>query len=150
MDDIDKGLVDILSEGLPLVEEPYVEIGKRLGLSEEEVISKIKKLKDDGVIRKISGAISSEKMGIKENSMTVWNVPDDKMEEVGKMMAQFKEVTHCYQRPRIPGKWPYTLFCMLHKPTREEIKEVAKRISDAVGIKDYWLCFATKEYKVSK
>ena len=150
MDDTDNKLVEVLQNGLPLVNEPYVEIGNRLGLKETEVLARIKKLKDEGVIRKISAAISSEKLGIKENSMTVWDVPDDRMDEVGKKMAQFEEVTHCYQRPRIPGKWPYTLFCMLHQPTREAVEEIAKRISKAVEIDDYWLCFATKEFKVSK
>lgn len=150
MDNTDKALIKLLGDGLPLVKEPYTEIGTQLGIDEKEVMSRVQKLKDEGVIRRISAYISSEKLGIKENSMTVWNVPDDQLEEVGRKMAQFKEVTHCYQRPRVPGKWQYPLFCMLHQPTRKALEEVAKRISDAVGIKDYWLCIGTKEYKVSK
>lgn len=150
MDDVDKKLVRILEEGLPLVYEPYRTIGKQVGIDEEEVFSRIEKLKNIGVIRKISAAISTENLGITENSMTVWKVPDDRIQEVGKKMAQFEEVSHCVQRPVVPGKWPYSLYCMLHQPTREACEGIAKRISTEVGIKDYWLCFGTKEYKVSK
>ena len=150
MDNTDKELVKLLERGLPLIEEPYAEIGTKMGIDEQEVMNRVQKLKDEGVIRRISAYLSSENLGIKENSMTVWNVPEEKMDEVARKMAQFKEVTHCYQRPRVPGKWDYPLFCMLHQPTRKEIEAVAKRISEAVGITDYWLCFGTKEYKVAK
>lgn len=68
--------------------------------------------------------------------MCVWNVPDEKIEIVGNIMAEFPEVTHCYERPRYPD-WPYNLFTMVHSYTPEECEEVAVRISEATGIKDY-------------
>ena len=137
-------ILEIINEGIPLVNKPYDEIGKKLGLGEKEVVSRIEKLKDEGAIRKIAAFIRPRGVGIKENAMTVWVVPEAKIEEVGNKMAQFAEVTHCYQRPAIPGKWPYTLFCMVHQPTKKACEEIAKRISDAVGIKDYRLLYSTK------
>ena len=131
MDDTDFKLVKLLEKGVPLESEPYRNIGKQLGIGEGEVLSRVKKLKDMGVVRKISAAISTAALGITENSMTVWKVPAERIQEVGKKMAQFPEVSHCVQRPVIPGKWPFSLYCMLHQPTRKALEEVvrSKKIS---------------------
>lgn len=78
--------------------------------------------------------------------MCTWNVPDDRVEEVGALMAGFAEVTHCYERPRYPG-WKYNLFTMIHAYSREECEKVASEISIATGIKDYSILFSEKEFK---
>jgi len=85
-------------------------------------------------------------LGIKANAMCVWNVPDEKIEAVGNIMAEFPEVTHCYERPRYPD-WPYNLFTMIHSYTPEKCEEIAVRISEATGIKDYTLFFSEREFK---
>jgi DNA-binding Lrp family transcriptional regulator len=150
VDKMDFALIRLLKKGVPLESEPYQIIGRQLGIPEEEVLTRIEQLKKLGAIQKISAAISTKNLGITENSMTVWKVPVERVQEVGRKMAQFSEVSHCVQRPTIPGKWPFNLYCMLHQPTREACEEIAKRISDEVGITDYWLCFSTKEYKAIK
>jgi DNA-binding Lrp family transcriptional regulator len=76
--------------------------------------------------------------------MLVWKVSEDKIDEVGNKIAQFKEVTHCIQRPVIPGKWPYNLYSMVHQSTRQAVQELAKRISEAVDIKEYTIVYSTK------
>ena len=78
--------------------------------------------------------------------MCVWNVPDERIEKVGAIMAEFPEVTHCYERPRYPD-WPYNLFTMVHSYTPEDCEKVAVRISEATGIKDYTLFFSEREFK---
>jgi DNA-binding Lrp family transcriptional regulator len=78
--------------------------------------------------------------------MCVWNVPDERTEEVGTTMANFSEVTHCYERPRAPG-WDYNLFAMVHSYTKEDCEEVAARISEATGITDYKLLYSDREFK---
>jgi DNA-binding Lrp family transcriptional regulator len=85
-------------------------------------------------------------IGITANAMCTWNVPDDRVEDVGAIMAGFTEVTHCYQRPRRQG-WPYNLFTMVHAYTQEECRKIAKQISSATSIDDYNILFSEKEFK---
>jgi len=73
-------------------------------------------------------------------------VPDHRVEEVGRVMAGFEEVTHCYERPRRPG-WQYNMYTMIHGYTRRECEEVARRISEAVRVRDYTILFSEREFK---
>ncbi|MDP2767025.1 MAG: Lrp/AsnC family transcriptional regulator, partial [Candidatus Methanoperedens sp.] len=90
--------------------------------------------------------IGHRAIGITANAMCTWNVPDEKVEEVGAIMAGFPEVTHCYERPRFPD-WRYNLFTMIHAYSREECEKIAKEISIATGIRDYSILFSEKEFK---
>ncbi len=78
--------------------------------------------------------------------MVVWRVPAKQVEKVGKIMATFKEVSHCYERLTYPG-WPYNLFTMIHGRTKEECEEVARKISKATDTKDFKLLYSTREFK---
>src|SRR5665811_2045693 len=74
----------------------------------------------DGEIRRFAASIGHRAIGITANAMCVWNVPDERIEGVGAIMAEFPEVTHCYERPRYPD-WPYNLFTMVHSYTSEAV-----------------------------
>ena len=78
--------------------------------------------------------------------MGVWAVPEDKAEEMGAKMAAFSQVSHCYQRPMLPG-WPYNVYTMIHGKAREECERVAMLISHETGIGDYILLYSTRELK---
>ncbi|MEM5819035.1 MAG: Lrp/AsnC family transcriptional regulator, partial [Desulfitobacterium hafniense] len=82
------------------------------------------------------------------NAMGVWQVPEAEAEAIGKVMASFREVSHCYQRPTLKD-WPYNLFTMIHGRSEEECGEVMARIAQATGIKDYAMLFSIKELKKS-
>lgn len=146
MDEIDIKLLKLTQDGIPLSHSPFAEVAKELGLSEEEVVSRLKNLQKEGKIRRFGASIGHRLIGITANAMCVWNVPDERVEEVGHIMAEFTEVSHCYQRPRFPD-WPYNLFTMVHSYTEKECEEVAARISEATGIKDYALLFSEREFK---
>ena len=55
--------------------------------------------------------------------MTVWDVPDDALKEVGPAVASLEFVTHCYERPRHEGVWPYNFFAMTHGRSEAESAE---------------------------
>lgn len=143
LDKIDENLIELLHD-IPLTKRPFDEISKTLGITEKEVISRIKKLIEGGKLRRFSGLIAHRAIGITANAMCMWNVPDDKVEEIGKIMASFDEVTHCYERK---NPWGYNLFTMVHGYERKECKEVIKRISEATGINDYSIMFSDRELK---
>ena len=146
MDDIDTKLLKITQDGIPLVPEPFNEVAAQLGISVDEVINRIENLRHEGIIRRFGASIGHRVIGITANAMCTWNVPDDRVEDVGAIMAGFTEVTHCYQRPRRQG-WPYNLFTMVHAYTQEECRKIAKQISSATSIDDYNILFSEKEFK---
>lgn len=146
MDQIDLQLLKSTQDGIPVVSEPFRHIAKQLALSEDDVLERLNNLIKEGVIRRFGASIGHRVIGITANAMCTWNVPDDRVEEVGAIMAGFPEVTHCYERPRFPD-WKYNLFTMIHAYSREECEKVAKEISLATGIKDYTILYSEKEFK---
>lgn len=142
----DRKLLQTIQDGIPIAPEPFKQVAKELGISEDEVISRISGMIHDGAIRRFGASIGHRAIGITANAMCTWNVPEDRVEEVGALMAGFAEVTHCYERPRYPG-WKYNLFTMIHSYSRQECEKVAKEISLATGIRDYSILFSEKEFK---
>jgi DNA-binding Lrp family transcriptional regulator len=146
MDKTDRLLLKSTQDGIPIVSEPFLEISKEIGIPEDEVITRLERLVKNGVIRRFGASIGHRSIGITANAMCTWNVPDERVEEVGAIMAGFPEVTHCYERPRFPG-WKYNLFTMVHAYSREECEKIAREISIATGIKDYGILFSEREFK---
>lgn len=146
--EIDKQLIRELQKGLPLVSRPFKEIAERLKMSEEEIINRIDSFIQNGQIRRFGAAVRHQDLGYVSNAMVVWDVPDEQVPEVGRIMAGFEEISHCYQRPRYPG-WPYNLFTVVHGKNQEECIQAAKSISLATGMEKYRLLFSTVELKKS-
>jgi DNA-binding Lrp family transcriptional regulator len=131
-----------------LIKDPYREIAERVGLSERELINIIKSLKERGYIRRFGATLRHREAGFKGNGMVVWNVSDEEIERVGNIMKSFKEVTHSYERPRF-GDFKYNLFTMIHGKNKEDIKKIARKISEVTNIDDYRILFSEEEYKKS-
>jgi siroheme decarboxylase len=146
MDETDIELLKLVQDGIPLTHSPFRRLASELGISEQEVVDRLKNLQQTGKIRRFAASIGHRAIGITANAMCVWNVPDELIEGVGAIMAEFPEVTHCYERPRYPD-WPYNLFTMVHSYTPQDCEKVAARISDATGIKEYTLIFSEREFK---
>ncbi|MCX9085776.1 MAG: Lrp/AsnC family transcriptional regulator [Candidatus Methanoperedens sp.] len=146
MDKINLKLLKLTQDGIQIIPEPFESIAKDLELTENQVIDRLSEMIKEGVIRRFGASIGHRAIGITANAMCTWNVPDEKVEEVGAIMAGFPEVTHCYERPRYPD-WKYNLFTMVHAYSREECEKIAKEISLATGIKDYSILFSEREFK---
>ena len=146
MTSAEKGICAAVQDDIPLEPKPFEMLAKKAGISEDEFIKKVNEFLDKGYIRRFGAAIRHRKAGITANGMGVWIVPEADRERVGKIMASFKEVSHCYERPSFEG-WPYNLFHMIHGKTKEDCYEVAKKISEATGIKNSKLLFSSQEFK---
>ena len=146
MDRIDTQIIKLTQNGISITSEPFKEIAKQLGISEEEIIRRINNLQYEGIIRRFGASIGHRVIGITANAMCTWNVPDERVEDVGAIMAGFPEVTHCYERPKRQD-WPYNLYTMVHAYTRHECTKAAEQISRATGIKDYKILFSEREFK---
>ena len=145
-DDQDIKLIRYMQDGIPLTKTPYKDISDALGVTEQEVIDRIKKLLEEGKIRRLAASIAHRMIGINSNAMTVWKVPDERVEECGKIMAGYEEVTHCYERPTFPD-WKYNVFTMIHGYTDEECENVIERIKQETGLDEYVVKKKKKEFK---
>ncbi|ACL21367.1 siroheme decarboxylase subunit beta [Desulfitobacterium hafniense] len=148
VDDMDKLLIRELQGNIPESLTPYAEIAAKLMWQEEKVLRQTRALVDNQVIRRFGAVLRHQKAGFTANAMGVWQVPEAEAEAIGKVMASFREVSHCYQRPTLKD-WPYNLFTMIHGRSEEECGEVMARIAQATGIKDYAMLFSIKELKKS-
>jgi DNA-binding Lrp family transcriptional regulator len=133
LDDHDRAIVKATQSGLPLVERPYAAVAAAVGLSEQEVLGRIERMLDAGVIRRIGAVPNHYALGVTANAMTVWDVVDAEAERLGAWIGAFDFVSHCYLRPRHLPVWPYNLFAMVHAASREEVREKAQRIAALLG-----------------
>ncbi len=121
LDERDRALVRAVQGGLPLVPRPYAAVAAAAGMSEAEVISRLRRLAERGVIRRLGVVVRHRELGYTANAMVVWDVPDDRVAKLGRCLAAYPFVTLCYRRPRRPPAWPYNLFCMIHGRSREGV-----------------------------
>jgi len=110
-----------LETGLPLTPRPYETLAEHSGLSEGEVINAIRQWQAQGLIKRLGLVVRHRTLGYTSNAMVVWDIPDNRVRDVGRVMAGSPIVTLCYRRPRRLPDWPYNLFCMIHGISRERV-----------------------------
>ena len=133
LDDLDRRLIRATQAGLPLVPRPYEAVGAALGISGEQVRERLQSMLDAGLIRRIGAVPNHYRLGFTANGMSVWDVADDRVDELGERIGQLVGVSHCYRRPRRLPLWPYNLFAMLHGRSREEVETQADQIATMLG-----------------
>lgn len=136
IDAIDRQIILATQSGLPLVPEPYRTVAESLGLSSDEVLVRMRRMLDEGIIRRIGAVPNHYALGYKANGMSVWDVPDDVADAMGERIGKLDFVSHCYRRPRHLPHWPYNLFAMLHGHTREEVEQLVTRVAELLGPAD--------------
>lgn len=133
LDETDRRIIHATQAGLPLTPRPYHTVADQLGVPAAEVMQRMQRMLDLGIIRRIGAVPNHYALGYRANGMTVWDVADDRIDELGERVGQLDFVTHCYQRPRHLPDWPYNLFAMVHGKTREEVEAKAQLIADVLG-----------------
>lgn len=133
LDAADRALVVATQAGLPLVRRPYAALAERLGIDEAEVMARIRRLLAAGVIRRIGVVPNHYALGFRANGMSVWDVADESVSEIGRRIGALPFVSHCYRRPRHPPVWPYNLFAMVHGRRRAEVEDKVAEIAALIG-----------------
>lgn len=133
MDAVDRAIIVATQQGLPLTVRPYHAIADQVGLAAEEVMQRIRRMQDRGVIRRIGVVPNHYAIGYRANGMSVWDVPDNVVDALGERIGQLEFVSHCYCRPRHPPQWQYNLFAMVHGKTRDKVQEKVAEIAELLG-----------------
>ena len=144
--DLEKKIIASIQEDIAVTDRPYLEISKKLGVSEETLLENLQNLCDRGFIRRFGATLRHQKTGFTANAMAAWQVDEDRIDEVGKKMASFRQVSHCYRRSPADG-WPYNLYTMIHANDEESCRQTARRMSEAASVNNYTLLFSRRELK---
>jgi DNA-binding Lrp family transcriptional regulator len=146
LNEIEKKIICSLQGDIPISRSPYLEISQKLGIDEETFIQTLKSLCDRGIIRRFGATIRHQKSGFFANAMGAWLVEEDRVEEVGRKMASFREVTHCYRR-NPADDWPYNLYTMIHGADVDACYEIAEKMAEKAQVSEFVLLFSKKELK---
>ena len=136
IDEAGRRLVSVLQEGLPLFMRPFALIAERIGASEGEVMGRIGNWLEDGAIKRFGVVVRHRELGYTANAMLVHDIPDQRVAELGRALAEEPAVTLCYRRPRVLPDWPYNLFCMIHGRERGEVEGIIAELRRRHGIED--------------
>jgi DNA-binding Lrp family transcriptional regulator len=139
-------IIRFIQGDLPCVENPYADLAKKIEMTEQQVVDAIREMLDVGVIRRFGMAVRHQNIGYKANGMSCWNIPADKVDAAAEVMKALPEITHCYERPRFDD-WRFNVYAMIHGREHETVINIAKELSEKIGVEDYDVLFSTKEYK---
>jgi len=132
----ERDLVVEIQGGLPITETPYADVAAAIDADVEWVIETIERFRREGKVRRVGVIPNHYALGYTENGMTVWDVPEDVLDEVGPVVADLEFVTHCYERPRHAGVWEYNFFAMTHGRTEAESERRVTQVRETMA--DYW------------
>jgi DNA-binding Lrp family transcriptional regulator len=130
----EKSLIEAIGEGLPLVSRPYEAIAKQIGSTESRVIEGIQRIIQRGDIKRFGIIVRHRELGYRANGMVVWDIPDARIEEIGRCIGKYEFVTLCYQRPRRLPDWSYNLFSMIHGHDHEDVRSQVALIVEQCGL----------------
>jgi len=133
IDQIDRQIISATQAGLPLTPQPYQTIAEQLGISAEIVMQRLNSMQEKGIIRRIGVVPNHYRLGYIYNGMTVWDIVDEHIDEMGQKIGQLDFVSHCYHRPRHQPSWPYNLFAMVHSKTEQGVQQQQKQIAAVLG-----------------
>ncbi|MDI6828011.1 MAG: AsnC family transcriptional regulator [Armatimonadota bacterium] len=143
MDDLDRQLLNVLQAEFPLESRPYQVIAERLGIAETDAISRVRRLIESGVIRKIGPVFDIRKLGY-TSTLVAMKVPEDRLKDVAAIISEYPQVTHNYSREHEYNLW-FTLVCQ----NTSEIENITSEIKAKTGILDMHVIPAQRVFKIN-
>lgn len=143
----ERKVLSIVQFNIPDTLTPYADIAKEAGMSEEEVIALLSRLRDDGTIRRFGASIKHQKTGYNNNAMVAWKIDEDKVDEAAAYAVKNPRISHCYYRPSSAPDWQYTLFTMIHGRTMQECYDVVEELRQNTCLDEYAVLESIKELK---
>ena len=142
IDDIDRDILNRIQSGFPITTRPYRTIAEDLGLSESEVLKRVSRLKASGIIRRIGGNFTPEKLGF-VSTLCAAKVPEEKISQFGEVVNRYPGVTHNYRRENTYNIW-FTFIA----PSMDEINANLEQIASETGVSDILNLPATRVFKI--
>ncbi len=143
---LEKLVIAAIQGDMPITEQPYRDIALSLHIDESQLLDTLNDLVRRGVIRRFGATLRHQKSGFNANAMTAWRVDESRIEAVGRIMAEFNEVSHCYRRDPKPD-WPYNLYTMIHGIDEQHCHKTAEKMAAKADVDDFCLLFSRRELK---
>jgi siroheme decarboxylase len=131
LDETDRLMLQILQDDFPIVQEPWLEISSRLNVSEDEVISRLKRLIEAGVIVKIGPVFDASRIGLKAATLVAMRVPKNKVNDVARVINEYDNVSHNYERED-----EYNVWFTLVASSNSELALILDEIKQKTGMKN--------------
>jgi DNA-binding Lrp family transcriptional regulator len=146
-DELDRAVIRATQGDLPVVPEPFAAAAQRLGMGQDELIAHLAGMRERGILRRVAAILFHRRAGFSANGMGVWQVPSERVLEVGPRMAAFRGISHCYQRPTY-ADWPYSIFTMAHGRSKEECDAILDAVEAEVDcIEGRATLYSSTEFK---
>ena len=142
MDNTDKKILNEIQSDFPIVSRPYLELGERLGLSEDDLVKSVKRLKDKGVIRRIGGNFHSSRLDF-ASTLCAAKVPEEEIDHFVEVVNRYPGVTHNYLRNH-----DYNIWFTIIAQDMDYIEEALKKISLETGTTEIRNLPAVKTFKI--
>jgi len=136
----------VLQGGFPRSQTPFEDMAEQAGTTTEQFLAVLEGWKAEGKLRRIGLIVDHFKVGLSAGAMVVWQVEPGRIEQVGKMLAGFREVSHAYERETAQN-WPFNLYTMVHGANTQEVGRTVERMSQACAVSDYRILTTEKELK---
>ena len=145
-DELDVAVIRALQGDMPVVPEPYAAAAAEVGLAQASFLEHLAGMQERGLLRRVAAILYHRRAGFSANGMGVWQVPEERIGDVGRWMACVRGVSHCYQRPTYED-WPYSIFTMAHGRSKEECDAVLDAIAAQTGICERATLYSSTEFK---
>jgi DNA-binding Lrp family transcriptional regulator len=145
-DELDKAVIRATQGALPVVPEPYAAAAAELGMTQPALMEHMLGMQERGILRRVAAILFHRRAGFSANGMGVWKVPEEQISEVGRRMASFRGISHCYERPTYKD-WPYSVFTMAHGRSKEECDAILDAIAEDTGITERATLYSSTEFK---
>jgi len=142
----EKHLVRLLQDGLPAEREPLAAVARALGWTPARVVEQVRAWVASGVIRRYGAVVSHRRLGYRANGMAVFQAAAGAVDDAGRRLAAFAEVSHCYRRPPLPD-FPYNLYAMVHGPSEDAVRRTVVRMAEETSLAPFDVLFSTREFK---
>ncbi|MCL6630042.1 MAG: AsnC family transcriptional regulator [Armatimonadetes bacterium] len=142
MDYLDRQLLNIIQVDFPIASRPYQILGERLGISESEVLERVHRLFETGIIRKIGPSFDTRRLG-HVSILVAARVPEERVDEVAHIISSYPQVTHNYGRESEYNLW-FTLICR----DEGEMNDILESIKSRTGISEMHMLPAERTFKI--
>lgn len=146
MDQLDIQILYAMSGDMPLSLEPFKDLGEQVGIQEREVLERIHKLREKGIVKRIAPILYHQKTTFQYNALTIWAIEKQRVDEIADVLMDFKHISHVYERESCQ-EWSYNLYGMLHGRKAEDIDRVVEEILKVTGPVPHKVIYTTKEWK---
>ncbi len=146
MDNTDIKILLEISGDMALDSQPFKGVAEAVGISEDEVLHRIKNLVDKGIVKRIAPILYHQKTTFTKNALTIWAIEEARVKEIAEFFADYTHISHVYERAT-DAEWPYNLYGMIHAKSTQEIDAILEEILERTGPVPHKVVYTVREWK---